>query len=154
MRQHWRAADQNCRPGEPDQRRFFVRLHRLQIYISLLYVNFDRSATSFVMCWALGRDETILPRRARSGPKTLPFGLGDPSRKISEPRAHHFAPQCWLTGFTDTGRKDGRLFATDLKREKQWPSSPPNAGHQRDLYRISEDAPDPVAFRRSKEVSK
>jgi hypothetical protein len=74
--------------------------------------------------------------------------MGAASRKDPEPRAHHFAPQCWLAGFNDTGRKDGRLFVTDLKRQKQWPSSPPNAGHQRDFYRISEDAPDPVAFER------
>ncbi len=74
--------------------------------------------------------------------------MGATSQKNPEPRAHHFAPQCWLAGFTDTGRKDGRLFVTDLKRRKQWPGSPPNAGHQRDFYRISEDATDPVAFER------
>jgi hypothetical protein len=74
--------------------------------------------------------------------------MEDASRKKAEPRAHHFAPQCWLVGFTDTGRKDGRLFVTDLKRRKQWPTSPPNAGHKRDLYRVSEPTLDPVAFER------
>ena len=62
-----------------------------------------------------------------------------------EPRAHHFVPQCWLAGFTDTGQKDGRLWVTDLKRRKQWSSNPLNAGHRRDFYRISDPAfGDPV----------
>jgi hypothetical protein len=64
-----------------------------------------------------------------------------------EPRAHHFAPQCWLSGFTDTGEKDGRLWVTDLKRRKHWLSNPQNAGHRRDFYRVSDPAfKDPVAF--------
>ena len=64
-----------------------------------------------------------------------------------EPRAHHFAPQCWLAGFTDTGKKDGRLWVTDLKRRKQWPSTPVNSGHRRDFYRVSDPlAGGPVRF--------
>ena len=66
-----------------------------------------------------------------------------------EPRAHHFTPQCWLAGFTDTGRKDGRLFVTDLNRRKQWPTAPPNAGHRRDFYRVTEPKLDPVWFERT-----
>jgi hypothetical protein len=63
-----------------------------------------------------------------------------------EPRAHHFAPRFWLAGFTDTGENDGRLWVTDLKRQKQWPSNPRNAGHRRDFYRVSDPAfGDPVA---------
>jgi len=69
--------------------------------------------------------------------------------KASEPRAHHFTPQCWLAGFTDSGQKDGRLFVTDLKRQKQWPSSPPNAGHRRDFYRVEDGNLDPVYFERA-----
>ena len=65
--------------------------------------------------------------------------------KVSEPRAHHFVPQCWLAGFTDVGRKDGRLFVTDLNRRKQWTTTPPNAGHRRDFYRVPNDI-DPLAF--------
>jgi hypothetical protein len=75
--------------------------------------------------------------------------MGPSLRKASEPRAHHFLPQCWLAGFTDTGLKDGRLFVTDLKGRKQWPTSPPNAGHRRDFYRVSEANLDPVAFERA-----
>ena len=33
-------------------------------------------------------------------------------------RAHHFAPECWLAGFTETGEKDGLLYFTDLRRTK------------------------------------
>jgi Protein of unknown function (DUF4238) len=61
-----------------------------------------------------------------------------------EPRANHFVPQCWLAGFTDTSQKDGRLWVTDLKRQKQWPSSPINAGHRRDFYRLSDEGMDPT----------
>jgi hypothetical protein len=65
-----------------------------------------------------------------------------------EPRAHHFTPQCWLAGFTNTGLKDGRLFVTDLRRQKQWQTTPPNAGHRRDFYRVTEPKLDPVWFER------
>jgi hypothetical protein len=61
-----------------------------------------------------------------------------------EPRAHHFVPQCWLSGFTETGHKSGRLSVTDLKRRKQWPSTPAESGHRRDFYRLSAPHPDPV----------
>ncbi|HWY20125.1 MAG TPA: DUF4238 domain-containing protein [Candidatus Acidoferrum sp.] len=61
-----------------------------------------------------------------------------------EPRAHHYVPQCWLAGFTDSGQKDGRLWVTDFNRRKQWPTTPPNAGHQRDFYRVSSPVHDPV----------
>src|ERR1700733_14992029 len=72
--------------------------------------------------------------------------LISPAKKTSEPRAHHFVPQCWLAGFTDNGQKDGRLFVTDLKRQKQWPSNPLNAGHQRDFYRVEDSDVEPVAY--------
>jgi len=59
-----------------------------------------------------------------------------------EPRRHHFVPQCWLAGFTDSGKKDGSIFVTDLKRGKQWKTTPDGCGHIRDFYRIP--GPDPV----------
>jgi hypothetical protein len=61
-----------------------------------------------------------------------------------EPRAHHFVPQCWLLGFTETQQKNGRLWVTDLKRKKQSPSSPAESGHRRDFYRVSTPQSDPV----------
>lgn len=59
---------------------------------------------------------------------------------MGEARKHHYLPRCWLAGFTESGEIDGRLWVTDLKRKTQWQSSPENAGHQRDFYRI--DLPD------------
>ncbi|MGB9455058.1 MAG: DUF4238 domain-containing protein [Bryobacteraceae bacterium] len=62
-----------------------------------------------------------------------------------EPRRHHYVPRCWLAGFTDTGRSDGTLFVTDLKRRKQRAASPNAVGFIKDFYRL-EDAQttDPV----------
>ncbi|SRR5258708_6215036 len=70
-------------------------------------------------------------------------------KKRSEPRAHHFVPQCWLAGFTETGQKTGRFWVTDLKNLKQWPSNPRNAGHKRDFYRIADPQVDPVTFEKA-----
>jgi hypothetical protein len=62
----------------------------------------------------------------------------------AEPRRHHFVPACWLAGFTETGDKDGKIWVTDFRRKKQWPSSPGNAGFIRDFYRLSDEELDPV----------
>ena len=64
--------------------------------------------------------------------------------KKNEARAHHFVPRCWLAGFTDSGENDGRLWVTDLKRKKQWPTTPANAGHIRDYNRLSHSQLDPL----------
>jgi hypothetical protein len=42
--------------------------------------------------------------------------------------------------------KDDSLWVTDLHRKHQWTSTPFNAGHRRDYYRVSADGLDPVAF--------
>ena len=57
-------------------------------------------------------------------------------------------PQCWLAGFTETGENDGRLWVTDYYRQRQWPTTPENAGHIRDFYRLADPAPDPVVVER------
>jgi hypothetical protein len=67
----------------------------------------------------------------------------------SGPRAHHFAPQCWLAGFTDTCQQSGRLWVTDLEKRKQWRSNPRKAGHRRDFYRVSDPRLDPFAFEKA-----
>jgi hypothetical protein len=64
-------------------------------------------------------------------------------------RAHHFVPQCWLAGFVDSGDKTGKLWVTDLRRRKQWPSSPANTGHRRDFYRVSDSKVDPLYFEKA-----
>ena len=71
--------------------------------------------------------------------------MGVPAPEHPEPRRHHYVPRCWLRGFTEDGERDGRLWVTDFSRRAQWPSSPANAGHIRDFYRLGDDAPDPVA---------
>jgi hypothetical protein len=38
---------------------------------------------------------------------------------------------------------------TDLKRRKQWPSSPINAGHRRDFYRLSNPETDPLVVEKT-----
>lgn len=55
---------------------------------------------------------------------------------MSEPRKHHYVPQFYLAGFTRSGTKDGELYVFDLKRRKQWKSSPANVAHERDYYAI------------------
>jgi hypothetical protein len=74
--------------------------------------------------------------------------MGPPIRQEAEPRRHHYVPQCWLAGFTETGENDGRLWVTDFSRQRQWPTTPANAGHIRDFYRLADPAPDPVAVER------
>lgn len=70
--------------------------------------------------------------------------MGVPVTNQPGPRRHHYVPRCWLAGFTETGENDGRLWVTDFSRQKQWPSTPDNAGHMRDFYRLSDESPDPV----------
>lgn len=67
-----------------------------------------------------------------------------------EARAHHYVPQCWLAGFTDTGERDGMLYVTDLKRRKQWRCKPSEAGHRRDFNRIDDPKlDDPIAIEKA-----
>jgi hypothetical protein len=72
-----------------------------------------------------------------------------PAKTGAEPRAHHFVPQCWLAGFTETGQKDGQLWVTDLARAKQWQTNPAKAGHRRDFYRVSDPELDPVVVEKA-----
>jgi Protein of unknown function (DUF4238) len=63
----------------------------------------------------------------------------------NEPRRHHYAPRCWLAGFTDGGTQEAKLFVTDFKRGKQWGAIPGTAGFIRDFYRLEDEhASDPV----------
>src|SRR6266849_6470008 len=54
-------------------------------------------------------------------------------------RRHHFIPQLYLAGFTDSGEKTGLLYAHDLRELKSWRAKPSNVAFERDFYRI--DAP-------------
>lgn len=52
-----------------------------------------------------------------------------------EPRKHHFLPKFWLRGFTTNGKVEGRLNAINAEG-KVYSTTPCNAGHRRDYYRI------------------
>jgi hypothetical protein len=52
------------------------------------------------------------------------------------PRRHHYLPQFYLAGFTDSGQRDGRLHVTSLEDGRRWIGTPPSVGHQRDFYRL------------------
>ena len=67
------------------------------------------------------------------------------SVKEPGPRRHHYVPRCWLAGFTETGDKNGKLWVTDLRRRKQWPTGPGDAGFIKDFYRLSDEQIDPAS---------
>src|SRR5690242_17148253 len=68
----------------------------------------------------------------------------------SEPRAHHFVPEFYLGGFSDTGDRDGRLVAIGLGQQsgREWSGTPKELGHQRDFYRDDSSDDDPMWFER------
>lgn len=51
-------------------------------------------------------------------------------------RRHHYIPQLYLSGFTDSGEKNGLLYAHDLKELKTWQAKPTNVGFEKDFYKI------------------
>lgn len=71
-------------------------------------------------------------------------------QRPNEAKAHHFVPQCWLAGFTDTGERDGMLYVTDLRRKKQWRCKPSEAGHRRNFNRVDDPSvSDPLAIEKA-----
>lgn len=59
---------------------------------------------------------------------------------MSEARAHHYVPQCYLNNFT-TG---GKIVAVDLQNGKHFRTNPKNVAQERDFNRVEADgfAPD------------
>ena len=55
---------------------------------------------------------------------------------MSEPRQHHILPAFYLTGFTDTGTKDGTLHVFDYARKRSYTSKPEKVARERDFYRL------------------
>ncbi len=51
-------------------------------------------------------------------------------------RRHHFLPQGYLAGFTDSGRKDGMLHVLDLKESRSFRTSPLNVAVEKDFKRV------------------
>lgn len=52
-------------------------------------------------------------------------------------RLHHYIPQCYLTGFTRSGSKNGKLSVLDLERGTTYETIPRNVAAVRDFNRVS-----------------
>ena len=64
-------------------------------------------------------------------------GEGQRVMKKKTARAHHYIPEFYLAGFTDTGGKEGYLEVIDQETGKQWRTKPKNVANHRDFYRIN-----------------
>lgn len=64
-------------------------------------------------------------------------------------RNHHFVPQGYLGGFTDTGTRYGHLFVSDLVSNSVFRTKPRNVGAKRDFNRIDVDGQDPDALEKA-----
>ena len=51
-------------------------------------------------------------------------------------RKHHYLPQFYLAGFTDSQAKDGTLHVFDKEQCKQWETTPAATAWERDLYML------------------
>lgn len=53
-----------------------------------------------------------------------------------QPRKHHYVPQFYLAGFSNTGTKDGQLYVLDKDQRKQWIRSVRDTAHKRDYHSV------------------
>ena len=51
------------------------------------------------------------------------------------PRLHHLVPAFYLSGFTDSGLPNGKLFTFDYPRGRNYATTPRKAGRERDFFR-------------------
>jgi hypothetical protein len=51
-----------------------------------------------------------------------------------QPRKHHYIPQFYLSGFSETGSADGTLYVLDFQLMKQWKSTSRGTAHERDYH--------------------
>lgn len=58
-------------------------------------------------------------------------------------RNHHYLPQGYLAGFTDTGARDGQLYAFDLAARKSFKTRPRNVAAEKDFNRFEADGQPP-----------
>jgi hypothetical protein len=63
------------------------------------------------------------------------------TKKIA--RKHHYLPQDYLAGFTDSGTKDGRFFVLEVETGNSFITSPKNVAAERDFNRVEIDGKDP-----------
>lgn len=64
-------------------------------------------------------------------------------------RGHHFIPVFYLAGFTDSGKRKGKIWGLDKTTGKQWPTRPENIAKKRDAYRIDLDGVPPDAIEKA-----
>jgi Protein of unknown function (DUF4238) len=64
-------------------------------------------------------------------------------KKANPARRHHYIPQLYLGGFTDSGDKSGLLYAHDLRESKTWQAKPANVALVKDFYKIDAPGVDP-----------
>lgn len=59
-------------------------------------------------------------------------------------REHHFVPRSYLAGFTDNGKKRGKLYGFDMQTGKFFQAEPENVARERDFNRFEfgEQPPD------------
>jgi uncharacterized FlaG/YvyC family protein len=65
---------------------------------------------------------------------------------MSEPRIHHYIPQCYLKGFSVGGSKKSKLVVFDYEKRKRFETVPRNICAQRDYNRINVEGQDPGAI--------
>jgi len=57
--------------------------------------------------------------------------------KVQKPaKKHHFIPQLYLSGFTDSGTENGLLYTHDLDSLRTWEAKPRNVAFENDFYKI------------------
>jgi hypothetical protein len=61
----------------------------------------------------------------------------------AEARNHHWIPQCYLKGFTRSGKALGQLYVVDAKQRKAFTTKPRNVAAERDFNRIDAPGLDP-----------
>ena len=58
-------------------------------------------------------------------------------------RLHHYLPQSYLGHFTNTGRKDGKLYVLDINTGRTFRPTPKNIAAERDFNRVDIDGHSP-----------
>jgi hypothetical protein len=77
------------------------------------------------------------------------MGPNEPIRQREGAPAASLRTEVLAGRFYGDWREGWQAMGTDLQRRKQWPSSPNNAGHIRDFYRLSDEQLDPAIVEKS-----
>jgi len=66
-----------------------------------------------------------------------------------EARHHHYLPQCYLAGFTESGEKTDLLYVFEVESDRSFRTSPRNVGAERDFNRVEIDGTEPDAIEKA-----